>query len=89
MSSEPFEFASHDLVSDEAREAITGGVIYEKRPAKMPDGSVAEVTALFTRENDGQCGRLGQWASARRRGLVRGGNRTLQKQLQQLIPLCR
>ncbi len=42
MSSKPFEFASHDLVSDDTREAITGGVIYEKRPAKMPDGSVAE-----------------------------------------------
>lgn len=42
MSSQPFEFASHDLVSDETREAITGGVIYEKRPAKMPDGSVAK-----------------------------------------------
>ncbi|MCA8869595.1 MAG: 6-oxocyclohex-1-ene-1-carbonyl-CoA hydratase [Rhodobacteraceae bacterium] len=39
---EGFEFLPHDLVSDEIREGITGGVIYEKRPAKMPDGSVAK-----------------------------------------------
>lgn len=39
---EGFEFLPHDLVSDEIREGITGGVIYEKRPAKMPDGSIAE-----------------------------------------------
>ncbi len=37
-----FEFLPHDLVSDDTREAITDGVLYEKRPAKNPDGSVAE-----------------------------------------------
>ncbi len=31
---------SHDLVSDEAREQVRDGVIYDKRPAKAPDGSV-------------------------------------------------
>ncbi len=31
---------SHDLVSDEIRERLADGVIYEKRPAKAPDGSV-------------------------------------------------
>ena len=40
MSSADFEFVSHDLVSDETREGITGGVIYEKRPAKLADGSI-------------------------------------------------
>ncbi|MFQ5624798.1 MAG: hypothetical protein ACE5FS_15545, partial [Paracoccaceae bacterium] len=34
-----FEFLPHDLVSDEVREAITGDVLYEKRPAKNFDGS--------------------------------------------------
>ena len=37
-----FEFLPHDLVSDEAREAVSDKVIYEKRPALRPDGSVAE-----------------------------------------------
>ncbi len=37
-----FEFVKHDLVSDEVRENITGNVLYEKKPALMPDGSVAE-----------------------------------------------
>jgi 6-oxo-cyclohex-1-ene-carbonyl-CoA hydrolase len=37
-----FEFLPHDLVSDEAREAVSDKVIYEKRPALHPDGSVAE-----------------------------------------------
>ena len=36
---------SHDLVSDEIRERLTDGVIYEKRPARAPDGSVA--TGLY------------------------------------------
>ncbi len=31
---------SHDLVSDEIRDQVSDGVIYEKRPAKTPDGSV-------------------------------------------------
>ncbi len=34
------ELRSHDLVSDEIRERVADGVIYEKRPAKAPDGSV-------------------------------------------------
>ncbi len=37
-----FEFLPHDLVPDEAREAICDEVIYEKRPALRPDGSVAQ-----------------------------------------------
>ncbi len=37
-----FEFLPHDIVSDEAREAVSDQVIYEKRPALPPDGSVAE-----------------------------------------------
>jgi 6-oxocyclohex-1-ene-carbonyl-CoA hydrolase len=41
MKDANFEFVSHDLVSDETREGITGGVIYEKRPARLADGSVA------------------------------------------------
>lgn len=40
MKDTGFEFLSHDLVSDETREGITGGVIFEKRPAKLADGSV-------------------------------------------------
>ena len=31
---------SHDLIPDEIRERLTDGVIYEKRPARAPDGSV-------------------------------------------------
>ena len=31
---------SHDLVSDAIREQVCDGIIYEKRPAKAPDGSV-------------------------------------------------
>ncbi len=37
-----FEFRPHDLVPDAAREAISEKVLYEKRPAKRADGSVAE-----------------------------------------------
>ncbi len=40
--SENFQFRPHDLVPDAAREAICDQVIYEKRPAKLPDGTVAE-----------------------------------------------
>ncbi|MFQ5437338.1 MAG: 6-oxocyclohex-1-ene-1-carbonyl-CoA hydratase [Paracoccaceae bacterium] len=40
-----FDYRPHDLVSDAARAAITDQVIYEKRPARGPDG--AEVTGLF------------------------------------------
>ncbi len=31
---------SHDLVSDDIREQVADGVIYDKRPAKAPDGSI-------------------------------------------------
>ncbi len=37
-----FEFLPHDLVADETREAITDQVLFERRPARHPDGSVAE-----------------------------------------------
>jgi 6-oxocyclohex-1-ene-carbonyl-CoA hydrolase len=37
-----FEFLPHDLVADATREAITDQVLFEKRPALQPDGSVAE-----------------------------------------------
>ncbi len=40
--SESFEFQPHDLVPDAAREAICDEVIYERRPARLPDGSVVE-----------------------------------------------
>ncbi len=42
MDSAKFDFVSHDLVSDTTRESITDQVLFEKRPAKLPDGSVAE-----------------------------------------------
>lgn len=41
MTTHPFEFLSHDLVEDDTREALTDQVIFERRPAKMPDGSDA------------------------------------------------
>ena len=41
-TSDDFKFVQHDLVSDSIREGITGDVLYEKRPALQPDGSVAE-----------------------------------------------
>lgn len=42
MNDAKFDFVSHDLVSDAAREAITDQVIFERRPARLPDGTVAE-----------------------------------------------
>ena len=39
--SEAFNFESHDLVAEEVRAALTDQVIFEKRPAKLPDGTVA------------------------------------------------
>ena len=42
MNYAKFDFLSHDLVADAAREGITDKVIFEKRPAKLPDGSVAD-----------------------------------------------
>ena len=41
-SNTSFEFRPHDLVPDAAREDISDGVIYEKRPARRADGSIAE-----------------------------------------------
>ncbi|NOX40150.1 MAG: 6-oxocyclohex-1-ene-1-carbonyl-CoA hydratase [Alphaproteobacteria bacterium] len=40
--SDNFQFLPHDLVPDAAREAVSGDVIYEKRPAKNADGSIVE-----------------------------------------------
>lgn len=42
QANKTFEFRPHDLVSDAAREQISDGVIYEKRPARRADGSIAE-----------------------------------------------
>jgi len=42
MHYERIDFVSHDLVSDSTREAITDQVIFERRPAKLPNGEVAE-----------------------------------------------
>ena len=42
MNFQKFDFVSHDLVPEGTREAITDQGIFEKRPAKLPDGSVAE-----------------------------------------------
>ena len=39
---EGFDFVSHDLVSDDVRAGLTGQVLYEKRPARAPDGSVVD-----------------------------------------------
>jgi len=53
---EGFEFRPHDLVSDQVREGLTDQVIYEKRPARNPDGSVAEglYNAWIILNNPGQ-----------------------------------
>jgi len=40
--SDNFQFLPHDLVPDTARSSISDQVIYEKRPAKNPDGSEAQ-----------------------------------------------
>ncbi len=55
-ASKKFEFLSHDLVPDSARKAVSGGVLYEKRPARRPDGSVAEglYNAWIILNNPGQ-----------------------------------
>ncbi len=42
MNNASFNFVSHDLVEDDTREGISDKVIFEKRPAKLPDGTVAE-----------------------------------------------
>ena len=51
-----FEFLPHDLVADETREAITDQVLFERRPARHPDGSVAEglYNAWITLNNPAQ-----------------------------------
>ena len=51
-----FEFLPHDLVSDATREAITDGVLYEKRPARNLDGSLADglFNAWITLNNPSQ-----------------------------------
>ncbi len=51
-----FEFVGHDLVPDAAREQISERVLYEKRPARRPDGSVAEdlYNAWITLNNPAQ-----------------------------------
>jgi 6-oxo-cyclohex-1-ene-carbonyl-CoA hydrolase len=51
-----FEFQPHDLVPDRVREGITDQVIFEKRPARNPDGSVAEglFNAWIILNNPGQ-----------------------------------
>ena len=36
----PTELKNHDLVSDTVRESVSAGVLYEKRPARTPDGAV-------------------------------------------------
>ena len=55
-ASSAFEFLPHDLVPDDAREAISDKVLFEKRPALRPDGSVAEglYNAWITLNNPGQ-----------------------------------
>ncbi len=40
--SDDFEFLPHDLVSQEVIDGLTDQVLFEKRPVKNPDGSIAE-----------------------------------------------
>ncbi len=56
LANKDFEFRPHDLVSESTREAISDDVLYEKRPALRPDGSVAEglYNAWITLNNPGQ-----------------------------------
>lgn len=42
MKNPKFNFVSHDLVADAEREAISDRVLFEMRPAKLPDGTVAD-----------------------------------------------
>ncbi len=55
-SSGEFQFLPHDLVPDAVREEITGSVLYEKRPARRADGSVADglFNVWITLNNPGQ-----------------------------------
>ncbi len=54
--SDDFEFLPHDLVSQEVIDALTDQVLFEKRPVKNPDGSIAEGlhAAWITLNNPGQ-----------------------------------
>jgi 6-oxo-cyclohex-1-ene-carbonyl-CoA hydrolase len=56
LANKDFEFRPHDLVPDFTREAISDDVVYEKRPALRPDGSVAKglYNAWITLNNPGQ-----------------------------------
>lgn len=51
-----FNFRPHDLVPESAREAICDEVIFEKKPARNPDGSIAEgvYNAWITLNNPSQ-----------------------------------
>jgi 6-oxocyclohex-1-ene-carbonyl-CoA hydrolase len=40
--SDTFQFLPHDLVSDDIRNAITDQVLFERKPARLADGSVAQ-----------------------------------------------
>ncbi len=42
MNFAKFDFVSHDLIADVAREEISDKVLFERRPARLPDGSEAE-----------------------------------------------
>ncbi len=56
MTTASFEFVSHDIVAEDVRAALTDQVIFERRPAKLPDGTVAEglYNAWITLNNPGQ-----------------------------------
>jgi len=56
LANNDFEFRPHDLMADAAREAISDQVLYEKRPARRPDGSIAEglYNAWITLNNPNQ-----------------------------------
>lgn len=53
---EGFEFLSHDLVDEEVRTGLTDQILYEKRPARAPDGSIVEglFNAWITLNNPAQ-----------------------------------
>ena len=55
-SPEPFDFVSHDLVGNELRAGLTDRILYEKRPAKAPDGSAVDglYNAWITLNNPAQ-----------------------------------
>ncbi len=55
-SGSAFDFLPHDLVPDDARDAISDKVLFEKRPALRPDGTVAEglFNAWITLNNPSQ-----------------------------------